>query len=169
MKRAFFSKFNAFFWVALLLCADIAFKESALRFIPHLRLERGYPFGGIGLFKQFGVSGSLNTIFNTGAAWGLFADYSAILLAVRICFVLGLLIYLLRASKTPWLLWTILAGALGNILDMLRFGYVVDFIHLQFFGWSFPIFNLADCCISLSVALLLIWPKGARLLEGSRT
>ena len=166
MKKAFFSKSYPFLWVALLLIVDFFSKEAALRWIPRLSLGQGYPFGGIGLFNQLGISASLNTAFNTGAAWGLFSDHSTILLIVRVCFVIGLLIYLLRMEQIPWLLWTVIGGATGNILDMLRFGYVVDFLHLRFFGWSFPIFNIADSCITISVALILLLPKRFRL-EGS--
>ena len=166
MKKVFFSKFYALLWVALLLAIDILSKEAALRWIPQLR-GGGYPFGGIALFDFSGIGCCLNTVVNTGAAWGLFSDYSQALLIVRLFFVAALLIYLLRAPKRSLALWTLAAGALGNIIDMLRFGYVVDFLHVQFFGWSFPIFNFADSCITLSVIFLILWPN-RHSLEGSK-
>jgi signal peptidase II len=49
----------------------------------------------------------------------------------------------------------ILGGALGNIVDRVRFGYVVDFVHLHAGGWSFYVFNVADAAITLGVGLLL--------------
>ena len=50
----------------------------------------------------------------------------------------------------------VLAGALGNLIDRVRFGYVVDFIHFHWQGNYFPAFNLADSAISVGVCLLII-------------
>lgn len=49
----------------------------------------------------------------------------------------------------------VLGGALGNIVDRVRFGYVVDFIHLHAGPWSFYVFNVADAAITLGVIILL--------------
>jgi signal peptidase II len=50
----------------------------------------------------------------------------------------------------------VLGGALGNLTDRLRFGYVVDFIDFHYQGWHWPAFNLADTVITLGVIVLLI-------------
>jgi signal peptidase II len=50
----------------------------------------------------------------------------------------------------------VLGGALGNIVDRVRFGYVVDFVHLHIGAWSFYVFNVADAAITLGVAVLLL-------------
>jgi signal peptidase II len=49
----------------------------------------------------------------------------------------------------------ILGGALGNIVDRVRFGYVVDFVHLHWGPWSFYVFNIADAAITAGVVILL--------------
>lgn len=49
----------------------------------------------------------------------------------------------------------VLGGALGNILDRVRFGYVVDFVHVHVGTWSFYVFNVADAAITIGVAILL--------------
>ncbi|PZU48980.1 MAG: signal peptidase II [Sphingomonas sp.] len=49
----------------------------------------------------------------------------------------------------------ILGGALGNIVDRVRFGYVVDFVHLHWGTWSFYVFNIADAAITIGVIILL--------------
>lgn len=49
----------------------------------------------------------------------------------------------------------VLGGALGNIVDRIRFGYVVDFLHLHAGPWSFYVFNVADAAITLGVVILL--------------
>ncbi len=50
----------------------------------------------------------------------------------------------------------VLGGALGNIVDRVRFGYVVDFVHLHWREWNFYVFNVADAAITIGVALLLV-------------
>lgn len=56
----------------------------------------------------------------------------------------------------------IMGGALGNALDRLRFGAVVDFLDFYYAGWHWPAFNLADAAITLGVGLLLLHPVFAR-------
>ena len=62
-------------------------------------------------------------------------------------------------AKRPGLqmsLALIFAGALGNFIDRMALGYVVDFFHFYIFGWSFPVFNIADICITLGFVFLVI-------------
>jgi signal peptidase II len=49
-----------------------------------------------------------------------------------------------------------LGGALGNMIDRFRFGAVVDFIHVYYDKWHFPAFNVADTCISVGVAFIIL-------------
>jgi signal peptidase II len=56
----------------------------------------------------------------------------------------------------------ILGGAIGNVIDRLLHGYVVDFIQVHYSGWYFPAFNLADSAITLG-AILLIWDELRRV------
>lgn len=50
----------------------------------------------------------------------------------------------------------VLAGALGNLYDRLAYGYVVDFLHVFYKTWNFPVFNIADSAICVGAGLLLI-------------
>jgi signal peptidase II len=59
----------------------------------------------------------------------------------------------------------ILGGALGNVIDRLLHGYVVDFIQLHWAGWYFPSFNIADSAITVG-AILLIWDEMRRVRKG---
>ncbi|ATX80459.1 signal peptidase II [Mariprofundus aestuarium] len=123
-------------------------------------------------FKPFVViDGYFNIIraYNPGVAFSMFSDLPD---SLRIWLLLGVTIGIAvavvfwwwqerrRAGITSWLLVLILAGAVGNIWDRMQLGYVVDFIDWyvrsggQEYHW--PAFNVADACIFISVALLLI-------------
>lgn len=106
---------------------------------------------------------------NRGAAWSMFSDSTFLLGIVSAVVSLGLLVYERRFwPRNAWqtvglaLLW---GGALGNMIDRFRFGYVVDMIYVQWQGqYFFPIFNVADIGVSCGVALLLLagWRDGAQ-------
>ena len=73
---------------------------------------------------------------------------------------LVLLIWLLRLHRREWVtglgLALILGGAIGNLVDRVQLGYVVDFIDVHFGGWHYPAFNVADSAITCGVTLLLL-------------
>jgi signal peptidase II len=108
-----------------------------------------------------GVNFSL--AFNYGAAFGMFASAAwqrYFLVLVACCFVLGILWRLCWGSWQRllecWGLLFILGGALGNLLDRLRFGYVVDFIDCYYKTWHWYNFNVADVFISIGAACLCL-------------
>ncbi len=106
---------------------------------------------------------NLTLVFNTGAAFSFLSDaggwqrYFFVVLAAVIA--LALVVWLLRLSPAERLLATALAlvigGALGNLIDRLWLGHVVDFLDFHWAGYHWPAFNLADSAISVGVALLL--------------
>lgn len=104
----------------------------------------------------------LTLVQNTGAGFGLFQG-KAFLLGWLSLLVGGFLLYLLARRRYP--LWETLAlsliaaGALGNGIDRLGRGWVVDYLDLGTpipLIASFPVFNLADICVTLGAALLLL-------------
>ena len=105
--------------------------------------------------KVIPVLGSLRLalVYNKGVAFGLFADQTYISVAVFLALVL---IFVFYRSRLFYGLWghlafgLILGGAVGNLIDRLRFGYVTDFVDLGF--W--PVFNLADSAVTVGVSLL---------------
>ena len=101
---------------------------------------------------------------NTGAMWSLFQDVqSEFWIAIRGGVFLILLTLVLRSMPKPR--WArlgfalVLAGALGNLHDNLfcEGGAVRDWLRFDFWGWPFPIFNVADSCICVGAPLLLIY------------
>ncbi len=147
----------AYAFFALLLGADIASKALAIASVPMMSpYDRIYPFGGIGILPNwFGITFSLNFVTNTGAAWGFFGGHAGLLFGLRIAIITALVCYLLF-SKPKFSLWLVAVGALGNAIDYCLYGHVIDFLHLTFWGYSFPIFNIADSCITIGVASLLL-------------
>ncbi len=142
-----------------LLSLDILSKIGALSWVAPMH-SGSYPFGGIGILQNiFGISFSLNTVFNTGAAWGIFSGYPLLLFLFRVLMIGGLVFFLCfekkKAKNFP--LWLIATGAIGNAIDYLLYGHVVDFFHFVFWGVSFPVFNCADAYISIGVAWLFLF------------
>src|SRR5438552_1119618 len=119
------------------------------------------PYGGVPVFADWGgISFSLNLATNTGAAWSLFSGYAGLLFLIRAFVIAGLIGYLVTKRKeAPRWLWLVAVGALGNALDYLLYGHVIDFFHFVFWGYSFPIFNVADSLISIGVAGVILFPK----------
>lgn len=105
---------------------------------------------------------------NTGAAFSLFASASGWQSTFFLCLNIGISIVLLgwlislyypvvqNKLLQSWALSLILGGALGNIIDRIRLGYVVDFIdcHIGIYHW--PVFNLADSAVCTGVFLLML-------------
>jgi len=93
---------------------------------------------------------------NTGAAFGLFQNANVVLLVVSIIIALAVLFYYQVVNPKDWLakvsLSLIFAGAAGNIIDRIKFGYVIDFLS---FG-RFPVFNVADSAVTVGVFLMVV-------------
>ncbi len=96
---------------------------------------------------------------NTGAAWGLFSD-KTVVLSIFTGIACLILLYLMAAVKPKLLcvsLSLILGGALGNLIDRVRLGYVVDYLRFYVSQYEFPAFNLADSCIVIGCFLMIIF------------
>jgi len=107
---------------------------------------------------------NLRLAFNPGAAFSLLADSGGwqrwLLSAVAVA-VSGYLVYWLgglrRAERLQWIgVALVLGGAIGNLIDRLWHGVVIDFIDLHVRGWHWPAFNIADSAITLGVLAIVI-------------
>ena len=125
----------------------------------------------IGEALPIGLGFSLTYVRNTGAAFGMLRGLSLPVGPVTLdgTFLLGLLslgvtvwlvVHLLRHGRShdAWTrvgLTAVLAGAAGNMIDRLRLGYVIDFLHFRVGWFDFPVFNLADVLVVGGATLLL--------------
>jgi len=108
---------------------------------------------------------NLVLVFNPGAAFSFLSDAGGwqrwffVVLAIAVS---GWLTFLIRRHAAERLLplaaALILGGALGNVIDRIRFGAVADFLDVHAAGWHWPAFNIADSAISVGVALL-VWQQ----------
>lgn len=98
----------------------------------------------------------LTLVRNTGAAFGLLKNSTLFFAGISFAAVLFIIFYLRRRTGKNFTfelgLTMILGGAIGNLIDRVRLGYVVDF--LDFLVW--PVFNIADSCITIGAFLVLL-------------
>jgi signal peptidase II len=105
---------------------------------------------------------NLVTVWNFGISFGMFNDGSAgasiIFVALAAAIVIALLMWLRTVSHplVATALGLVIGGAVGNIIDRLRFGAVFDFLDFHLGGWHWPAFNVADSAITVGVVLLCI-------------
>lgn len=96
---------------------------------------------------------------NTGAAWSMLSGMRWLFLGIFLVFTLGI-VWEFSKKRWPfttfdrWCIAVVYAGGLGNIIDRIRLGYVVDMIEVEFI--NFPVFNLADCCITCGCIALIV-------------
>ncbi len=129
--------------------ASVIFLDQLTKFLATKLLQINTPFL---LIKNFLY---ITLVHNRGAAFGMLKNqlFLFVLLSLLTIFFI---FYHLKSKKNPIILKIslslILAGTVGNLIDRLRFGFVIDFIDLRF--W--PVFNLADSALTIG-ALLLSW------------
>ena len=105
---------------------------------------------------------SLTMVWNRGVTFGLlngFGAWGAWLLAGAALAVVAVLAVWLRRAESRLVaaaLGAIAGGAVGNVIDRLRFGAVVDFLHAHVGSWSWYVFNVADAAIVCGVAVLVL-------------
>ena len=96
---------------------------------------------------------------NTGMAFSMFSGARWIFVALTVIVCVGVMWYMFR-DKCPslWMYWSlgvVVAGGLGNLIDRVRFGYVVDFIEPTFM--DFAVFNIADSAVTLGAVSLVLY------------
>jgi signal peptidase II len=131
------------------------------------QLVKGYvsaqlrPFETVYVLPVFNIA----LYHNAGAAFSMLAGASGwqrwffILLAVAVTALITTWLWRMPAKGGNWVaagLALVAGGAMGNVWDRLANGYVVDFLQFHWQGWYFPAFNVADSCITVGAALLIL-------------
>jgi signal peptidase II len=104
---------------------------------------------------------SITRRFNTGAAWSLFEGELTFFVVITII-ALGLFGLLWKdaiGKRAPWQwigLSVMMGGTIGNFIDRLRFGGVVDFIDVFIFTYDFPVFNVADSALTVGLIAFMM-------------
>ena len=109
--------------------------------------------------KVLGDVFTLHYIRNTGSAWGMLAGHTWLLVIISLLAILiiGYVYCNISHKKYTVLricLALILGGALGNLIDRIRLKYVVDYLYFKLI--DFPVFNFADICVTVPIALMVI-------------
>ena len=121
----------------------------------------------LSLYEKIGVNFFINIRYqqNTGAAFSILADaggwqrWFLSILAILVCGYIVHWLYQLRVTSQWYLAYGlsfVLGGALGNVIDRIRLGYVVDYAQVLINGWPFPSFNVADAAITIGAVLIII-------------
>lgn len=137
--------------LALVLIAAAVLADQLIKLLVVNQLK---PVGSIDVIPGFL---DFTYVQNYGAAFGILQNQKWFFI-VATSFVSLVIIVLLFTYKNHNLLSyaasvLIVGGGIGNLIDRIHLGYVVDYIHLSFFS---PVFNFADCCVTVGTALLII-------------
>ncbi len=146
----------SFLYIALIVILD-----QITKFVAKAKLK---PVGNIDLIQ--GVF-SLSYVENRGAAFGFFKDNKILLIGVTTLITIFIFYYIVKFKDVSKLfrlsLIMIAAGAVGNLIDRISLGYVVDFIHFYYKNvFDFPVFNIADInvvCGTILLAINMIFTK----------
>ena len=102
---------------------------------------------------------SITKVYNTGASWNILAGFRPLLIVITLI----VLVIIYRYQKTMVLnnrniltLSLLYSGIIGNLIDRIFYGYVIDFLDFTIFNYNYPVFNFADICIVFGILLLII-------------
>ena len=147
------------------------------RFRPHLpglalalavlvadQLTKWLALTSLDLYQPWAVTSFFNLVlvWNRGVSFGLFRDAGDhgpwLLMALAAAIGAFLIVWLVREGRplTRLAIWLVLAGAVGNLIDRVRFGAVVDFLDFHLAGYHWPAFNVSDSAIVIGAGLILL-------------
>jgi signal peptidase II len=145
-------------WTLFIACAIFLIDFFSKALIQDFAKESPQSLPVVLVENFFGIQLQIAYAINSGAAWGIFSDYPELLVIFRIVLICVLTGYLFfYNTRTSWQipLSCIIAGALGNIADYFQHGYVIDMIQMIFWGYEYPVFNIADSAIFIGAMWLL--------------
>lgn len=148
MKRQYYIGTSIFITIVILILDQIT------KFIITKTMQIGDSFEVIPNFL------SITSHRNNGAAWGILSGKMGFFYIITLIILAVLIIFYIKETKYNAFMQVaislLFAGALGNFIDRLFNGEVVDFIDTNIFGYDFPIFNIADSSLTIGVIFVII-------------
>lgn len=140
-----------FIWLCIIAVA--VFADQLTKWLAVIFLKGGEAVGVIPWLIEFSYTE------NRGAAWGMFSDQRWIFMVVSTIAIVGILVFLFLKRPTDKLLVSalllIVSGGIGNMIDRVLLGYVVDFLNFTFI--DFPVFNVADSFVCIGAGLMMLY------------
>ena len=103
---------------------------------------------------------TITLVHNTGAAFGIFEGGKIFFILIGVLAIILISLFIKNSEYVDGLsifVYSLLLGGIfGNLVDRIIHGYVIDYISFNFLNYNFPIFNFADICIVVSIALIVI-------------
>ena len=100
---------------------------------------------------------SITKVFNRGASFSMFIGYRLLFILIGVITIVVLFKYLNNFkmnNRNIFAFSLLIGGIIGNLIDRVIYGYVIDFLDFNIFGYDAPIFNIADTCICVGAFLL---------------
>ena len=148
MKRQYYIGISLFITIIILVLDQIT------KFIIASSMKVGDSFEVIPNFLN------ITSHRNDGAAWGILSGKMSFFFIITIIILVVLIVFYIKEAKNNLLMQIaislLFAGALGNFIDRVLNGEVVDFVDTYIFGYNFPIFNVADSSLTIGVLLIII-------------
>lgn len=138
--------------IALVAAFILVAADQLIKYFVSLNLK---PVGSVTLIDNLL---SLNYVENRGVAFGMFDGMRWVFVALTVLLIAGIIFYMFKSRPNKKMFYVstalIIGGGVGNLIDRIFFGYVIDYLSLSFFP---PVCNFADYCITVGVALLAIY------------
>lgn len=148
MKRQYYIGISLFITIIILVLDQIT------KFIIASSMKVGDSFEVIPNFLN------ITSHRNDGAAWGILSGKMSFFFIITIIILVVLIVFYIKEAKNNLLMQIaislLFAGALGNFIDRVLHGEVIDFVDTYIFGYNFPIFNVADSSLTIGVLLIII-------------
>jgi len=103
---------------------------------------------------------SITLVHNSGAAFSILSGNRLLLIVIGILALIGISFYLKSLDYINgydmFVYSLLIGGVVGNLIDRIIHGFVIDYISFNIFGYNFPVFNFADICIVVSIVLIIV-------------
>lgn len=139
-------------FIALIIAVAIAVADQIIKYFVNLYVR---PVGSINVIDNLF---KLSYVENRGVAFGMFTDMRWIFVALTSVLIIGIIVYMFLKKPAGKFFYIcsalIVGGGIGNLIDRIFYGYVIDYLSLSFFP---PVCNFADYCITAGTVMLIIY------------